>query len=291
MSTANFNSTPSNASDAAFRAWGLALHNAIAAILTYVSQTGEIDFTTVSTPSSTNQKRGFRVYRFNDALQSTHPVFIRVDFGSGAATTTVSIWIQIGQAVDGSGNLSVPTTGALRTTDQAAPSAAQTVAAFDSYVCGSTSRLTFVLWPLSQTTANNSIAVTIERSKDINGADTAEAVHLIIVANTMVSVTFQQNGRAKTNDALPFKIPFDGTFTTAAYGRRIGIFPTIHYGDCKTFNAITGFLIYSGNDYLGFATEPLTVYGTSMTYLLTERGLNLAQSGGNTTRKLAVRND
>jgi len=291
MATANFSSTPGQATDAAFRAWGLALHNAIAAILTYVSQTGEIDFTTVATPSATNQKRGFRIYRFSDALQSTHPVFIRIDFGSGVATTTPAIWVQIGQAVDGSGNLSVPATGALRTADQAFPSGAPTVAAFDSYVSGSTSRLTLCLWPLAVAVNVNPISITIERSKDATGADTADAVLLLIVANVKAQVVFQLNGRAKADDSTPFKIPFDAQFTTASWGRKVVFFPTIWWGDYKSFNAITGILIYANNDYLGFGTELITVYGSDKTYILTERGISITESSSGTARKIAVRND
>lgn len=291
MTTANFSSTPSNASDTAFRAWALALHNAIASLLTYVAQTGEIDFTTVLTPSAANQKRGFRIYRFNDSLQATHPVFIRIDYGSGTAAADPSLWIQIGQAVDGSGNLSVPITGSLQVTDQVKAFSTLTVAALDSYVSGDASRLTLCLWPLGVITASNTITATIERSKDSSGADTSAAVHLLIAGSARVSRTFQLNGRCIQNDSSGFKIPFNQTFTTALWGSQVSLFPTIHFGDNLVFNAITGFLIYGSADLAGLFSESLNIYGASHNYVFTGRGLGLTDGSSGITRQLAVRND
>lgn len=292
MATSNFNVSTAQVTNADFRAWALALHNAIAAVLTYVAQTGEIDFTTVLTPSAINQKRGFRIYRFSDTLQATHPVFIRIDFGSGGlAITHPGLWVQIGQAVDGSGNLSVPITGTVRAADQVASSGAPTVVATDSYVSGSSSRLTLTLWPLAHAVNVNMPSITIERSKDATGADTVDAVLLMVVANVKTQVVFQLNGRSKANDTSPLKIPFDPAFTTGSWGRRISMFPTVWYGDFKSFNAPTGFLIYAVNDYQGLDDEVVNVYGVNRTYILTERGISLTDNSSGTARKLAVRND
>lgn len=64
-----------SASEAAFARMGLVNTNA----------SGTIDFNTVTPPNVANQLRGFSVWRFNDALQTTSPVFLRVDYGSSAA--------------------------------------------------------------------------------------------------------------------------------------------------------------------------------------------------------------
>jgi hypothetical protein len=70
--------------DSDFRSWGSGLSAQLAAIgLVKTSDTGQIDWTTVLKPTSSGQIRGFEIWRFNDALQATKPVFIRLDYGSG----------------------------------------------------------------------------------------------------------------------------------------------------------------------------------------------------------------
>lgn len=81
----------------------------IASGLVAAADTGQIDFTTVTTaPLGTSV--GYKVYALNDALQATMPIIIKLTFGSsymGAATSVVAsqIKVEIGSATDGAGNL------------------------------------------------------------------------------------------------------------------------------------------------------------------------------------------
>lgn len=70
---------------------------------TYAS--GTINTGTVLPPVTTNQSRGYAVFSFNDTLQSTSPVFIRVEFGMGSATTNASLWFTVGTDHNMSGTL------------------------------------------------------------------------------------------------------------------------------------------------------------------------------------------
>ena len=47
-------------------------------MLTRVTQTGEINWATVSAPASGSTFQGFEVYRLNDALQATAPLFLNL---------------------------------------------------------------------------------------------------------------------------------------------------------------------------------------------------------------------
>ena len=105
MASLIFSARLNNSTDALFRAWGLAVSNALAAILFKVTQSGEINWTTVTAPTSGNTSAGFEVYRFNDALHTTHPVYIRLDYCSASAVTLYTIRVTIGKGVDGSGNI------------------------------------------------------------------------------------------------------------------------------------------------------------------------------------------
>lgn len=93
--------------DANFRSWGSGISAAIAAVgLIQTADTAQINWTTVLAPSTTNQKRGYEMWRFNDGLQATRPIFIRLDYGSGPNIQyNPQIWLTVGTATDGAGNV------------------------------------------------------------------------------------------------------------------------------------------------------------------------------------------
>lgn len=94
--------------DAKFRSWGSAVSAAIVASgLTVTGDTGQINWTTVTKPVATNTKAGYEVYRFNDTLQSTKPIFFRIDYGSSnvASGNSPGTWLTVGTGSDGAGNI------------------------------------------------------------------------------------------------------------------------------------------------------------------------------------------
>jgi hypothetical protein len=97
-----------NDSDANFRVWGKGLSDALAAAgLTQTSDTGQINWATVTAPVASNGVGGYEIWRFNDAAHSTLPIFIKLEYAAG--TTTVSrpsMYITVGTASDGAGNIS-----------------------------------------------------------------------------------------------------------------------------------------------------------------------------------------
>lgn len=103
MASLIFSARLSNASDALFRAWGSAVSTALGQMLTRVTQTGEINWATVNAPVAANTFQGFEVYRLNDSLQSTAPLFFKFEYGSSTLTTFSAIRLTIGKGVDGSG--------------------------------------------------------------------------------------------------------------------------------------------------------------------------------------------
>lgn len=106
MAKQTFSSSPDLSTDAAFRAWGLALSTALQSLFAKVTQTGEINWATVSKPATNGASAGFEVYRFNDSLQSTVPIFFKIEYGAYAGgTIRPSIWMTVGKGADGSGNI------------------------------------------------------------------------------------------------------------------------------------------------------------------------------------------
>lgn len=69
--------------DAKFRTWGAAVKALLAAGgLVQTADTGQIDWTTVTKPIAVTTTAGYEIWRFNDTLQSTTPIFIKISYGS-----------------------------------------------------------------------------------------------------------------------------------------------------------------------------------------------------------------
>ncbi len=97
--------------DAAFRAWGLGCSTALQACgLVLTADTGQINWATVTRPTTASAKAGYEIYKFADSLQATKPVFIRVDYGSGAQASgqNANVWLTTGTGSNGAGVITGP---------------------------------------------------------------------------------------------------------------------------------------------------------------------------------------
>ena len=91
MATSLTNSIVDNTSDAGFRVWGLEFHNQLLACgLTQTADTGQINWATV-VRAVAGLYAGSEVWRFNDTLQSTTPIFLIFSFGSGGGSQSAPL--------------------------------------------------------------------------------------------------------------------------------------------------------------------------------------------------------
>lgn len=105
MASLIFGARLSNTDTTLFRAWGSAVSTALGQMLTRVTQTGEINWATVNAPVAANTFQGFEVYRLNDSLQATAPLFFKFEYGGASTATTSAIRLTVGKSTDGSGNI------------------------------------------------------------------------------------------------------------------------------------------------------------------------------------------
>jgi hypothetical protein len=82
--------------------------------LVQTSDTGQLDPATVALPGSSNSDGGYWIYRFNDALQGSAPVFLKVIPGRGASLPATRVRIEVGTGTNGAGVIS-GTAGATKT--------------------------------------------------------------------------------------------------------------------------------------------------------------------------------
>lgn len=97
--------------DADFQAWcqGIAAQ-LVAAGLVKTTDTGQINNVTVVKPVSINTASGYEIYKFNDTLQGTVPIFLKVEYGSGGVIDRPGLWITIGASTNGAGTLATNST-------------------------------------------------------------------------------------------------------------------------------------------------------------------------------------
>ena len=88
----------------------------IATLLTKVAQAGAINWSTATWSSVTdNTVVGWEMYAFNDSLQATYPLYVKLEYGTGETGgyggKAVSIWMTVGKGTSGAGvvtNIIIP---------------------------------------------------------------------------------------------------------------------------------------------------------------------------------------
>ncbi|MGR4895036.1 hypothetical protein ACIPR8_07140 [Stenotrophomonas sp. LARHCG68] len=172
--TVTLNST---ASDATFRAFVSEVESMLAACgLVRTTDTGQINSATVTLPAASTFA-GYSMWRFADSLQSSAPVFLKFQFGVGAATNRYATTLQVGKETDGAGNLVPATsTAVISSVPGTSPSTASTTC-YATHSAGFFA-ISFGLgyYPATYTGCCDWI---VERINDNAGAATAEGVVVV----------------------------------------------------------------------------------------------------------------
>lgn len=160
---------PSNASDAAFRLWGKAVSDQLTA-MGYVktSDTGQINWTTVTAPSLANTSQGYEIRVSNDAGGGRNVFYLKIEYGSASIAGTPSIWVTIGFGTDGAGTITAPG-GANILTRRQINSGSSNASAMNSYLSGNAAEGWLILNLFAQTSSQH-LHLSIERTRSVTGA-------------------------------------------------------------------------------------------------------------------------
>lgn len=161
-----------NTTDAQFRDWGSSLSAQLAALgLVQTGDTGQINWTTVTRPLAVNTFQGYEIWRFNDALQATAPMFLKIEYGSGnAAASAPGLRIQIGSSSNGTGTIGGQLSCQARINSNSSSAATPYACKFS----GATNRIAVAMF-ITDLSNSMPFFFSIERSKDTSGNDTGEA--------------------------------------------------------------------------------------------------------------------
>lgn len=183
MTTSTFSVVPRQSSDAEFRSWGSAISTALAAVgMTQTADTGQINWTTVTRAGANNTDAGFEIWRFNDAMQSTFPVFMRLGYGRSNNSDSNRLAISFGSGTNGSGTL----TGVwLSSTDIGMISSGSS--ALDCYASGDGSGMFLSHCPSAATGQVRSMLM-VDRPRGISNGTAAAGLFVAWKASTTTGV-------------------------------------------------------------------------------------------------------
>jgi len=268
-----------------------------AAGMVATSDTGQIDFTTVTSPASAANSQGYEIYRFNDAFQASAPVFWKIEYGSGAANSFPAVWITFGSGSVGNGTLTGVVSNRWVAPTNKALGIAMGANSANSYNCffsGDTNR--FNCW-LMQTAVNTTVGLTsahnlgfaMERTKDANGNDTGEGVLFTAFGTGFTQYLWDcrigpltaPSTTAGQQQNLQLLMPSIGN---GVIGSNVSVYPVFHSRGGAFANPGLNILGYfcgsntSTTDISDNSNTSVTLYGTAHNYIA--GGRNWATSGG-----------
>ena len=210
---------------------------------------------------------GYQVWRMNDALQGSFPVFVKLEWGTGVATNSFGMWITIGTGSNGSGTI----TGIL---GARMALSANTVYASSvpSYVSATSSRLT--AYCSYDTGALVGVFFDLERSKDSTGADTSSGVIFQSMSgNSLIQAQYLPFSGVTRAVQATFSAPVVLSLGSLADGGgNIGMVPLLPQSPTGPVNPGFGALAYFGTDLTVAQMISVTVRGGSHTYFTAGTG-------------------
>lgn len=266
MALRTFTAVPSNDSNVNFYLWTHALSDAIQNVgIVKTADTGQIDWpaNVNATPTATDQTIGYEIFRFNDALQSTAPMYLKLEYGSAGANARPSLWWTLGTNTHGNGTLS----GFTSSRFQISLSASSNATPLACYVSGANNRLSFALFQNFNTGLPNMMVFNLERTHENSGDDNDEGLIALSTASTASAwrqLYFSMaSGAGATEGSLGSLTP---TGNSASSGTQIAVFPIFcHRGGF--LNPFMNALVYANTNITTGVPISFTMYGGLKEYM------------------------
>lgn len=247
--------------DANFRLWGKAISDQfLAGGWIQTSDTGQINWTTVTAPAAINTYQGYEIWRSNDAGGTIVDYYVKIQYGSNAAAANQPrISIQVGWGSNGSGTL----TGITSTT---ITPQINTTASATTYNCNLAAGNNWIVVTMG-TNTNQVFWFSIERTRDGNGDEQNE----ILIIGTDVT----QYWRTQVIDTT-FMYPQETNTTLNAYptssnaiqNGRVGVGLTMGNRGGLTNPSVNIMGVYTGQLGAGGGTVSAIAYGSTHTWMI-----------------------
>ena len=258
--------------NAQFQAWVQAVQAAIAAVgtLAYTSDTGMINSATVAVPAATNTSAGYEIYKFQDSLQTTAPIFIKIEYGVAGAVTMPTMWVTVGTGSNGSGTLTGQVTTRQICSGQTNGTSGQT---FPLYMCGQPSGIACMFGYGVQASNNSTCFWSVERTHNSSGVATADGIICALGCNAYngaytAVVPFSGSvpgGNDRNIMPGPYSLSNNGNNGTISYGSNVGLVPAMLMQGQIFFSLML--VVYASAVISQLISFAVTNLGQSLTYI------------------------
>lgn len=252
-----------------FRIWGKAISDALTAIgLTKVSDSGQIDWSTVTVPAASTSG-GYEVRYLDDAQHSSTPIYIKIEYGCGGNTSRWGVWITVGTTQNGSGTISGT---AILARTLMNPNADTSSASCTGFACFSNGQFNFVQGIITQC-----LAFGINRTCDSDGTMNSQGAYIWYQTNpnvgpfASISIVYRRTPSIlvtnyATQGGCTYS-PGDPQAILGTYNNSTDIytFPTYAWTDKPA--PITGLIGIGKNDFSYGTSFSVTTFGTARTYM------------------------
>lgn len=240
MASTTWSSAPDHATDALFRSWGSGLSTALSTVgLVQTADTGQINWSTV-VRAGVNSDAGYEIWRFNDTMQATVPIFVKFYYGTYTPASSLRLLVEVGSGSNGSGSLTGLQTPSASLWG-ASPSVPFAVGLGDTtsrsnWAASDQSGLVLALWNNSSQTPSRFVLV-IDRFREPTGVSSPYGWITEFVTGAGSTGTNIVNVADQVVDPLgylPCLIPFNLTSTSTFFNSSSGhIIAFPHYFACK----------------------------------------------------------
>lgn len=292
MATTSTNTTITHNSSATLQAWATEIFTALVTTLglTQTADTGQTATSALVYNATLNSVAGFIILEFNDTLNATSPLFIKLEFGTGSAATAPQMLITIGNGTNGAGTLTGLVSTRVAAFNGSAP--ASNVVNYTSRFCYNTTQgflgMVFKIGGGAGSVATNSVGgFFLWRTVDNTGAPTATAVNLLTNSNSTVgstanggcfqSLNYSLSTTTISNNASCTWVFVPLNFLSTVQGTNGQIFPGFQYGpgaSAPGLGITNAFGACVEAEIALHATVTVTVLGSlSLTYIMVGNAL------------------
>jgi len=246
-------------------------------------QTGDSGQTaSASWPAATGTATpgGYQIWRMADTLQATYPVFIKLEYGSGASAAYFGLWLTIGTGSDGSGNITNVRFVRYYMTNNVGSG---------SYPCWGSATTSRVCFEAFYALGTAFIILSIERTIDSSGTPTGDGLLVFgwpagyNVMHQYVDWAGVASGRQVSTPNPPYSpnVIVPPSYATGNDGSgNIAVMPFMYTGMKGICAFGVNYMMYYNTDLAANNTYTVNVGGSNMTYFAHGTPTGAAQMGG-----------
>lgn len=248
------NLAPDTTTDASFRLFGKAISDFFtSAGINKTTDTGQIDWTNAIKPAA-GASAGYEIRQFTDSLQSTAPIFFKIEYG--IPNLNMGFWITLGAGTNGSGFL----TGNVSSRFPIINYVGSITTQYPCVLSGSNNRFTFALF-----IGNTNTFISLERTKNADGTDNSNgAMMTTLNYGNRYNSYFPRSGAVPSTQDLGILQPLG--VTSGLDGADVNYYPNFFFRQGTPLNPGITHFGYFLNDVTAGNQALIPVYGVNRNY-------------------------